>query len=285
MSPTSFASINPGNFELTPCRVNYKGVDLGATLGNVKVTVEEKLSELKSDQLASTIIDHKTSGFNCMVETTLAETQLKDNWKVIFPAHKLIQDNLGNKSFYFDSQVGVSMRDLAGPLILHPLSRVDADKTGDILIYLATAEGKADYTFSPTEQQKMKVIWHMYPDFATQPARFMLFGDPSIGVTPASAGAAIAATGNVGNGTVGSITVYSGTTETETIALQCVTPGPSGTAVFFVSGTQSGPLGLAKVGTSFIANPQVVSFLVTGGGVNFAVNDSFTIATVAANFT
>ena len=37
MSPVSFATITPGNFELTPCRVNYKGVDLGATLGNVKV--------------------------------------------------------------------------------------------------------------------------------------------------------------------------------------------------------------------------------------------------------
>lgn len=277
---TSFATIHPGNFELTPCRVNYKGVDLGATLGNVKVAIEEKISPLKSDQLGDTIIDHKTSGFNVTVETNLAETQLKDNWKVVFPAHKLTTDNLGNKIFYFDSTVGTSLAALAGPLTLHPLSRPDSDKTGDILIYLATAEGKSDIPFGPTEQQKLKVVWHMYPDFTTSPPRFMIFGDPSVGLVNAFAGAATAGTGNVGNGTVGSIAVFNGATKTEVITLQCQTPGASGT--FFVSGSQSGALGLAKPGTTFNSNP--ISFLITNGGTPFATGDSFTIATTGANY-
>lgn len=278
---TSFATIHPTEFELTPCRVTYKGIDLGATLGNVKVTVEEKLSELKSDQLASTIIDRKTSGFTAKIETELAETQLKSNWNVIFPAHKLVTDSHGNQSFYFDSTVGTSMRDLAGPLVLHPLSRPDTDLTGDILVYLATAEGKADYTFSPTEQQKMKVSWDMYPDFTTQPPRFLLFGDPTIGLINAMAGSATAGTGNTGNGTVTNITVFNGTTETEVISLQCVTPGTGG--AFFISGSQSGPLGIAAIGTTFNSNP--ISFLINNGVVAFALNDSFTIATTAANYT
>lgn len=276
----SFSTIHPNQFELTPCRVNFKGVDLGATKGNVKVMIEEKLADLKSDQLGDTVIDRKVSGFNAKVETSLDETQLKSNWKVVFPAHHLVTDNLGNQSFYFDSQVGASMRALAGPLVLHPLSRPDTDKTGDILIYLATAEPKSDYVFSSSEQNTLKVIWDMYPDFVTTPPRFMLFGDPSIGIVPATAGPAVAGTGNIGNGTVTGITVFSGSTQTESVTLLCVTPGSGGT--FFISGSQSGPLGLAKVGTTFNSAP--ISFLINTGATAFATNDSFTIATTAANF-
>lgn len=280
MSPVSFSTITPGFFELTPCRVNYKGVDLGATLGNVKVIIKEELADLKSDQLGKTVIDRKVSGFNCHVETSIAENQNKNNWKVIFPAHKLITNNIGQKQFYFDSTVGFSMADLAGPLILHPLSRVNSDLSGDFLIYLATANGSSEYEFGPDKQIAMKIHWDMYPDFTTSPPRFLLFGDPSIGTTNASAGAAIAATGNVGNGTISGISVNNGVTDTETITLQCVTAGTGGT--FYVSGTESGPLGLAKPGTTFNA-PQI-SLLINNGGTPFAVNDSFSIATVASNY-
>src|SRR5271165_7098147 len=151
---TSFATINPVNFELTPCRVTYNGVDLGATKGNVKVAIEEKLSKLTADQLGDTMIDQRSSGFNAKVETTLDEINLKSNWLVVFPMHKLYTDPItGKQSFFFDSQVGASQRSFAAPLILHPLSRPDTDKSGDILIYLATAEAKSGVTFSPSEQQ------------------------------------------------------------------------------------------------------------------------------------
>jgi hypothetical protein len=280
MSPVSFSSISPGQFELTPCRVTYKGVDLGATLGNVVVKIEESLSELKSDQLGSTIIDKKVSGFKVTIETELAEIQLKDNWKVVFPSHKLVTSG-SDKIFYFDSTIGSSMRDLAGQLVLHPLSKVNADKSADILVWLATAEGKADISFSPSDQQKLKVTWSMYPDFTTSPPRFMLYGDPAVGLVAASAGSATAGTGNTGNGTVGSITPYSGHTKDETITLQCVTAVTNG-GKFFVSGSTSGALGIATVGSSFVSS--VISFTIADGATDFAVNDTFSIATVAANY-
>lgn len=280
MSPLSFSSISPGQFELTPCRVTYKGVDLGATLSNVVVKVEEALSELKSDQLGSTIIDRKVSGFKVTIETELAETQLKDNWKVVFPAHKLVEQG-GEQVVYFDSTVGASMRDLAGVLLLHPLSKADADKSSDILVWLATAEGKSDLSFSPTDQQKLKCVWHMYPDFSTLPPRFMIYGDPAVGLVAASAGSATAGTGNAGNGTVGSIVAYSGYTVDETITLQCVTEATDG-GTFFVNGSQSGALGLATVGVAFTSDK--ISFLIADGSTDFDVNDTFAIATTAANY-
>lgn len=275
---TSFATLTPGNFELSPCRVTFGGVDLGGT-DAVTIKIEEKLAPLKADQLGDTIIDNVVSGFNVTIETALDETQLKTNWKVVFPAHKLVTQG-GQTSFYFDSQVGQHMAVLGKQLVLHPLSKVDSDKSHDFLAYIATATPTTDLKFSSTEQQKMKVSFHVYPDFTTQPPRFCIYGDPTVGLVAATAGPAVAATGNVGNGTVGSITVNNGSTKTETISLLCLTAGA--TAQFSVTGTQSGPLGTAINGLTFNAAP--ISFLVTGGGTNFAFNDSFTIATTAANY-
>lgn len=278
MSPQSFNTITPGNLELTPCRVTYKGVDVGATLGNVSIKLETSLAELKADQLGTTPIDHKVSGHKYTVEMEFAEVKFKDNWKILFPPNKLV--GTGDKSFYFDSELGYSMRSQAGPLVLHPLSLPDADLSQDFYFWLAASDAKTSYVFSPTEQVKLKVTFMVYPDFTSQPARFLIFGDPNNGLVPATAGPAVAGTGNVGNGTVGSIVAYSGFTQTETVSLACVTPGPG--SKFFVSGSQSGALGLASAGVTF--NSDQISLLVTDGGTPFAVNDSFTIATTSANY-
>lgn len=275
MSPLSYSAITPGNLELTPCRVTYKNVDLGATLSNVSVKIEEALAELKADQLGSTVIDKKVSGFKATIETELAETQLKANWKVVFPAHKLVVSG-SDRLFLFDSQVGLSMLSIAGALKLHPLSRADADLAGDILIYKATAQGKADYEYSPSAQNKLKVIWDVYPDFTTTPPRFLIFGDPAIGVTAATAGSATAGS-NTGNGSVGSIAVNNGYTQTETITLLALDA-----THFQVSGSNSGQLGVATISVAFSASQ--IGFTITAGGTAFVANDSFTIATVAANY-
>jgi hypothetical protein len=275
----SNSTINPSQFELSPCRVTYKGVDVGATLGNVVVKNETGLAELKSDQLGTTPIDHRVSGHKFTIVTSFAEVKFKENWKIIFPMHKLVTQG-PNTLFYFDSQVGYSQVSQAGLLQLHPLSLPDSDLSEDFNVYLAAADGKAEYTFSPTEQVKLTCNWNVYPDFTTIPPRFYSFGDPSIGLVNASAGAATAGTGNVGDGTVTSIAVFNGYTVTEVVSLNCVTPGTAG--AFFVSGTLSGALGLALNGVTF--NSSQISFIVNNGSTPFALNDSFTIATTASNY-
>lgn len=277
---TSFATLTPGYFELSPCRLTYGGVDLGGT-DKVSVKIEEKLAPLKADQLGDTVIDNKVSGFKVTIETALDEVQLKANWKVVFPAHKLVTQG-GNTMFYFDSQIGQSMAALAKPLIIHPLSKVDGDKSTDVYIYLATAMPTSNLDFSSSEQQKLKVTFDVYPDFTTQPPRFLLYGDPAVGLVNATAGAATAGTGNTGNGTVSSISVTN-TTRTETVTLQCVTPVTNG-GVFNVDGTMSGPMGLATVGIGFTSPNNEISFTINDGTIDFALNDSFTIATTAANY-
>lgn len=277
---TSFATINPGYFELTPCRITYGGVDLGGT-DKVSVKIEEKLAALKADQEGDSLIDQRVSGFKVTIETALDETLLKANWKVVFAAHKLIEE-AGQTSFYFDQQIGQSMRALAKPLVIHPLSKADSDKSADINVYLATANPSSALDFSSQDQQKLKVTFEVYPDFSTQPARWMLYGDPDIGVEDATAGAATAGSGNTGGGTVGSIVVNNSSTKTELITLLCLTPGA--TANFSVTGSQSGPLGIATVGVTFNAPDYQISFLVADGSPDFALDDSFTIQTTASNY-
>jgi hypothetical protein len=275
----SFSNITPGNFELGPCRVTLGAVDLGGT-DKTTLKIEEKLSPIKADQLGDTVIDNRVSGFKMSVETALDEVLLKSNWKAVFRAHKLVGSS---QAFYFDSQVGASMVALAQPLILHPLDRPDSDKSADVNIYLATAMPTSEIVQSSTEQQKLKVTFDVYPDFTTTPPRFMLYGDPSVGLVNASAGAATAGTGNTGADTVTGITVNNGATKTEIITLTCVTAGASGK--FNVQGSSSGPLGLATVGLQFNAFGNEIGFTINNGSPSAALNDTYTIATTAANYT
>lgn len=277
----SFATINPNNLELTPCRVTYNGRDLGATLGNVAIKIADGLSELYADQLGKTPIDKRVTSQKYQVSFEIAEVQAKINWSVLFPPYSLVTQG-GQTGFYVDAQIGYSMRSQAAPLILHPLSKANTDLSEDFYFYLAASESNSDNTFSPSDQNKMKITMDIYPDFTTQPSRFFFYGDPSVGLIAASVGAATAGTGNVGNGTLTNLVAFSGFTKTETVSVQCVTPGTAGE--FYVQGTTSGPLGLAAVGLTFNAVGQEISFHVNAGGTQFALNDSFTIATTAANY-
>lgn len=277
----SFATINPNNLELSPCRVTYKGRDLGATLGNVSIKIADSLSEIYADQLGKTPIDKRVSAQKYQVSFEIAEVQNKANWSVLFPPYSLVTQG-GEQAFYIDAQIGYSMRGGAGPLILHPLSKANTDLSEDFYFYLAASESSSDNTFSPTDQNKMKITMDIYPDFSVQPSRFFIVGDPAIALIPAFAGSATAGTGNVGNGTVTNITAFSGSTLTETISMQCVIAGSAGE--FYTQGSQSGPLGLATVGLTFNAVGQEISFKINNGGTPFAVNDSFTIATTGANY-
>lgn len=278
--PVSHSILSPQYTELSPMRVNYKGVDLGGTLGNVKVTIEAMKAPILMDQLGKTEIDNVVSGHKFLVVTELTEIRLKDNWKVVFPWMNEVTSG-GNKMMYADSQIGRKDTADAGVLILHPLSLVDADLSGDYKFFVATSEGKAEPTYGPEGQVKLSVSFKIYPDFTVVPQRFMIHGDPTIGLIAAIAAAAVAAGGNVGNGTVSAEVAYSGFTKTETITLTAVT-AIANSGVFEVHGSISGPLGLATVGTNFVS--PVISFLINDGATDFAVGDQFTIATTAANY-
>lgn len=85
---------------------------------------------------------------------------------------------------------------------------------------------------------------------------------------------------NTGNGTVSNRTGRSaGVSETWT--LTCVVAGGAGVGVFSVTGSVTGLIGYAVVGTPFTSD--YIGFTITAGGTPYIVGDDFAIvATVAA---
>lgn len=272
----SFSTITPSKFELSPMRITYKGVDLGGSLGNVAINIETMLADLRADQFGEGIIDQKVSGLKMTISTEL--TQIKDPaiWKVVFPFYK--QVGTDPYSFYFDNEIGAAASDYAGALILHPLSMQDSDKSQDYKFYKAFAVAKSEPSYGPKEQVKLKVEFMILPDFTTQPARYMLFGDPAIGLV---AGSAVQASyTGTGNGTMGSISVGTSPT-TQTVTVQCIA-AQTNAGLFKVTGALTGIIGVATVGVAFSSSQ--VNFTISDGSTDFIVGDVFTITLTAPNY-
>ena len=275
---TSNAVVTTSKMELTPMRVTFKGVDLGGTLGNAAVNIEFTKAEIKADQSGETVRDRRTSGLNITMTTELAEIKNKDIWKVVFPHARLVTSG-GNKQMYFENNIGDSDLANSGILLLHPLSLADADLSGDFKFFKACADAKSEIIYGPTEQAKLKIIWNILPDDSVIPNRFFVHGDPTIGLVAASAGSPVFV--GTGNGTMTSVAVYSGVTKTETITATCIAAVANG-GIFQVSGSLSGPLGNATVGSNFVS-PEI-SFIINDGTTDFIVGDAFTVATTASNY-
>jgi hypothetical protein len=278
MAPVSFSTVTPTNTMLSPCRVTYKGVDLGGTLGNVKIGYETTKAEIKADQLGEGAIDRVISKQTMTVEFEIAEVRYKDNWKVVFPHMHLVTSG-GNKQIYSDSQIGRRDQDDAGIMILHPLALADADYSGDHKFFKMISDGASEIVYGPGEQAKLKFKGIVLPDFTVSPVRYYLHGDPSIGLVSASVDAPVLS--GAGNGTMTGVTVYNNYTVTETITATCVTEATdSGT--FYVAGSVTGPLGLATVGASF--STDYIAFTINDGSNDFEAGDVFTLHTVGANY-
>jgi len=275
----SFANITPTNLELSPMRVSLGGVDLGASLGNVSVSIEYTKAPIKADQFGDSVLDMRNTGLKITVTTELAEIKNKDILKTVFPNMSLVDGGLAGKAGYFVSKVGESDLSLAQQLVLHPLSNVDADKSGDYTFFKATADGKSSIVYGPTEQARLKVMWNIYPDTSVLPAKYLFIGDTTIGLVNAVAGSPVRT--GTGNGTMTSVAVVNGITKTETITALCVAAAAN-SGTFAVSGSVSGPLGIATVGVGF--SSSVISFLINDGATDFVVGDQFTVATTAANY-
>jgi len=281
----SFAQVLTNQMELTPMRVSIKRpadvgfTDLGGTLSNVKLNVEFTKANIMADQSGTTIRDRRVSGLKISVETELVQVKDKDIWKIVFPHASEVDDGLGNKMMYFTTKMGDSDLANAVQLKLHPLSLADSDLSGDYFFWLACGDAKSEVVYGPEQQVKLKIVWNIMPDDSTQPERFMVHGDPGIGLVAASAAAPSFV--GTGNGTLGSVSVVNGVTKDETISALCIAAVVNG-GIFQVSGSISGALGNATVGSAFTS--PVISFTISDGATDFVAGDEFQIVTTAANY-
>lgn len=280
----SNATVSPTNTVLTPMRVKFNGVDLGGTVDSVTFTKKLKMADVKVDQFGDTAIDKRVAGYDLMVKFTIAEIKNIDNWKVAFPSsHEIV--NGGTKSLYTDMNIGDSLLSSAHQLLLHPLSNTDADLSGDYLFYKAACIQASEVKYGPDKQAGLNVEFYIFPDTSVVPAKFYTLGDPSNGIVHALAGSATPGS-NTGNGTLDTITVSDQFTKTETITVTVV--GTNSGNDVYVSGSVSGALGefhiAAGSGSTHIFTSPQINFTLHQGTVQYAYNDSFTIATTASNF-
>jgi hypothetical protein len=291
----SNAIITPPDIVLTPMRVTFFNpaapsvpIDLGGTVEGVTFSVKTKFADIKVDQFGDTALNSIVSGHSFMVKTTFAETANKQRWSQAFPNFNLVTDNDGNQLFVMNMAVGDDLLSHAGKLILHPLSKADADTSEDVTINLAACKGASDLKYGPDKQVGLAIEFEVYPDTTVSPARFCTYGDPTIGVVQATHGSVTPGGGNVGNGTVTAVAVTSGKTITETMTIACTMTDASLGNNFTVVGSVSGELGsftLAPTSTTAhnFVNPKF-SFTITQGTIEFAHGDSFTCTTTAANY-
>jgi len=167
--------------ELSPMRVKFNSVDLGGTLAGVVITAKYVKSPILADQSGSTVRDRRVSGIEISVTTELAEIQNKDVWAVVFPHATKVGTGTGAlAAIDFKENMGDGELAKAEQLVLHPLSKADADLSADYTFFKAIASAESSVTYSPTEQARLKIVWNILPDESATPNKFFRYGDPAV---------------------------------------------------------------------------------------------------------
>lgn len=276
-------SMNTNDLRLGPCMLTLGGLQLGGTMDGVKISLTPDFVDLKVDQYGDVAIDSVLTSQKYMIETVLAASADKALWDICMPYGKLNTSG-GNKSFYMENKVGTRMSQFAADLIVHPLEKDDADLSEDFKFYKVIVKSAVEVEYGPSKQRGLKVVFSIIPDTAVSPSRYFIFGDPSIGSVAASAAAAVAGGGNVGNGTCTAQSAGS-LAATETVTATCIGLDGANKSAWKVEGSVSGPIGTVEITSgskAFTSNK--VNFTLTDGATDFDVGDVFTIAVTASNY-
>ena len=174
------------NIRMGTCTISYKGTDLGLTSGGVEVEVTTTKKEIKVDQYGDTIANEFIMGRNIMVKAPLAETTL-GILEDLMPGATMVADS-GNTGTYSSPQAGdkykvevasgtgISLFDLAGELILHPIDKAPSDTSEDLVVPLAATAGELSFAYKYDEERIFVAEFKGYPDQAQSNLLF-IYGD------------------------------------------------------------------------------------------------------------
>lgn len=126
---------NIQNLRMGVCSLNLGGIDVGHTLGGVKVTITRKLTDLKADKYGDSPVDKVVTDVELKVATKVAEPVI-DNIRKQMPEGDYQVGGTGSRLGIAAGE-GASMRPYALQLVLHPLNKSATDYSEDLTVYLA----------------------------------------------------------------------------------------------------------------------------------------------------
>jgi len=279
---------SPQSIFLSSAALLVNGVDVGL-VSQVKIDIKEQATEVMTDQLGKMPANDFYVGHVATGELMFDEFKASA-FKLAFPQAELLVSG-GTAQVDFGKPIGADYYSLAQKFVFLPTSDDVNYKNRNFTFWKGVFIGESSVEYGPDKKLVFKAKMKFYPD-VTQPNGLWLgfFGDPAAGtLVPASAGAAASGGGNVGDGTVSGISVNNTFTKTETWTMTCIHAAVN-SGIFAVSGSVTGARGNATVGSSYASNSlfpanSEILFTINDGATDFAIGDTFTIATVQANFT
>lgn len=173
------ATNTPENVKLGPCNVTWDGSSLGYTKGGVDVSITTSKRKVTVDQLGESEINEYITGRSVTVRCPLAETDLTMLASVI-PGATLITDATvsSKKKIVVPTGVGMSLRDTAAKLVLHPTHLPAGSKNDDFVVLLAAPSGDIEFAFKHDEERIYMVEFVGYPDIENDDLLYVI-GDES----------------------------------------------------------------------------------------------------------
>lgn len=171
------------NVKLGPCTVTWGNTDLGFTKGGVEVELSTSKKKIMVDQFGETEVNEFIMGRTVTVRVPLAESDL-ELFASVIPGSTLVVDSTTptRRKLNIPTGVGVSMRDLAQQLVLHPTNEAASFRDDDFVLPLATPSGDISFAYRHDEERVFMVEFVGYADNDT--GLLAVIGDPAATVTP-----------------------------------------------------------------------------------------------------
>lgn len=167
------------NLDIGPCSVKFgtsgSEVDLGYTIGGVKVAVETEIQEIEVDQ-ETDAVDALIRKRTVRVEAPLAEYTI-ENLLIALPGAQLVTDATTptKKKLLIKSAAGSSLLTLAKSLVLHPTDNLASDVSEDWTFTKAVSVGNVETVYDKENPKVLTLTFRCFPDNGVTG----IFGDTS----------------------------------------------------------------------------------------------------------
>lgn len=154
---------------LGPCRLIYKGVDLGFTGENVVFRYSENHAPINVAQLGTTNVDEILVGHTCEVEAELTRLQIATLSSLIAGASG---SGTSGDTMVVKNCIGKSNYERAGHLILKPITcngTANSNPSTWINVWKATPKLDIELDFNNSDQRMYSVTFVAYPDQTGSP--------------------------------------------------------------------------------------------------------------------